>query len=762
MRSRALLAVLTLVSLAIVAAPASASPGFASCPGATLTSPAAGVVRATWNKFPGTVAGHVLLAVGPVGTARSGEEISRGPARGTDIGGLTPGATYQVVVAAIVEGTYSNPCLLGSVEVSAPVSPSRPAAPTAAAGDAEVTTVSWVDTTWPGTAGVRSWRFYVESLTTYGFLHGRRFDLPYNQRSMALPALTPGETYRFYVQPIFTPTAGAVVFGALSLASSDFLVLSGTTPSRPTGLSVAQFGTEIDLAWTYVGPNLTSQRLEIVSEGLRGGEVLTLGPTVRKTRLTGLSDATGYSIRVRGVNAAGAGPWSAAVDALLPTPPAPSLVSATPVTGGAVDLRWTRTARDVQRYELLIHAPSWAARAGETLEVAASGTRVGRLTPGVEYGFQVRAAGLNGLGAWGSIWTVITSGSSGFPAMPSPVVEQITADSVRVSWPFPTAGPCAPQSGVRVCSVDVLGVPDQGAVVSRRVAAEFDRVVFHGLVPDRTYVFMTATVSPTGRGAYSPGSSATLVQNPAPVFPAIPSGLTASSIGHSSVSLSWSYSGPTLTSQRLEFSVPSRPDLSGTVYVAPGARTFTITELAPDTAYSFRVRGVNTFGMGSWSAPLEAPTVAYEDPNSVTIVYPGALQDVQSVQQFGTFNFAHGWAVTITGYTANLSTPGTWVGTAPLNGQLYFRTTIAKSNNSDIDGGSTGWVIVTKNSAGTITSVVPVWSTAPWDVFNVFPNLVSSSGTLWIAPGQFNGTAWVILPGQTPQQFGTYTPIPKS
>jgi hypothetical protein len=137
--------------------------------------------------------------------------------------------------------------------------------------------------------------------------------------------------------------------------------------------------------------------------------------------------------------------------------------------------------------------------------------------------------------------------------------------------------------------------------------------VVTGLTSGSSYFFRVRAVNKAGFGPYASTTVAALIGLP----PGAPTSLTATA-GERQVQLSWvapaSTGGVAISDYTIEQSVDS--GVTWTAVTRPSASTalgFTVTGLAGQTAYQFRVRAVNGIGPGAWSSTAAATPVSYDD-----------------------------------------------------------------------------------------------------------------------------------------------------
>ena len=131
----------------------------------------------------------------------------------------------------------------------------------------------------------------------------------------------------------------------------------------------------------------------------------------------------------------------------------------------------------------------------------------------------------------------------------------------------------------------------------------------NGLTNGTTYTFQVRAVNDVGPGPLS-APSAPLTPLGPPDAPGTPTGTR----GNAQVTLTWTApannGGFPITGYDVEYRVAGTGVAAGTVSFASAATTQTITGLTNGTAYRFRVRAVNSFGAGAFSALSAAVTPA--------------------------------------------------------------------------------------------------------------------------------------------------------
>ena len=402
--------------------------------------------------------------------------------------------------------------------------------------------------------------------------------------SHTVTGLTNGTEYTFAVR---------AVNGRAATASAT----PAPVPAAPAGLSAAPGDGQVALSWTdpdnssITGYELSTDEGDYIE--ISGSDDETTDYTV-----TGLTNGTAYTFRVRAVNASGKGAASDAVSATpLAVPEAPAGLTATP-GDGQVALSWTDPGNSsISGYELSTDGGDYIEISGsddETTDYTVTG-----LTNGTSYTFAVQAVNASGTGA-------ASAAVSATPlfAAPTNLGAKVGDGQVELSWTDPGNSSI---SGYEVSS-ELSSEDDEDRTYSLIVssnASTIDHTVT-GLTNDEPYTFWLRAVN----GAAAWVSATPTVTNVE--LPAAPSNLQASP-GDGQVTLSWEDPGnPTITG----YHVSSDGGSSYSLIVPSNATTIdhTVAGLTNGTKYTFGVRAVNVGGTGEPAlvsatplAPLAVP-----------------------------------------------------------------------------------------------------------------------------------------------------------
>ena len=206
-------------------------------------------------------------------------------------------------------------------------------------------------------------------------------------------------------------TGGNATDGTDTLTNVERLVFSDTVPPGAPTIGPATAGNaSATVNWTAPTGTVTGYQVRVVdtATNTQVGALRPAGAGATSLVVNGLTNGTSYRFQVQGVNAVGAGPFSALSNAV--TPAAPTVAGAPTIglaTGGnaSATVRWTPPARNggspITGYEVRAVNAATNAQVGALRPAGPAATTlvVTGLTNGTGYRFQVRA--VNGVGAGG-------------------------------------------------------------------------------------------------------------------------------------------------------------------------------------------------------------------------------------------------------------------------------------------------------------------------------------------------------------------------
>ncbi len=380
------------------------------------------------------------------------------PTASQRISSLTNGTGYDVRVRAtnsVGDGPWSDTGQ-GTPALTVPAAPAKPAV----TATATTLAVSWTAPDGYGSAITAYHVVYAGSDTSLTITNWRD-NLP--GTSTTITGLKPGIEYWVRVR-----ARNAVGWGEWS--GWTILNTPTTVPGKPAVTVGARNG-GLDVSWTAEtgGTAITGYTVQYKETTAADAPATTANdpstgwvevtrtetdPPTASQRISGLTNGTGYDVRVRATNSVGDGPWSDTTQGTPALPAAPAGLEVGARNGG-LDLRWdaapVATGYDVhytsapagsvadgaavQTGGSPSAATGWVAvsRGAETDPPAAS-QRISGLNNGTDYRVRVRAVEGSVAGAWAH--------GTGTPALavPSaPAAPSVTAraTSLAVSWTAP-------------------------------------------------------------------------------------------------------------------------------------------------------------------------------------------------------------------------------------------------------------------------------------------------------------------------------------
>jgi alpha-tubulin suppressor-like RCC1 family protein len=372
-----------------------------SAPATISATPGDGQVTLNWSAPPSDggsqITGYVVTP--SIGAVPQAPITFPSIAISQIITGLTNGATYTFKVAAINEaGTGAqSPASAPVTPTSAEVVPGAPTGVTGTPGNGSVQ-LSWNA---PASTGTQPIDGYVVT-PSVGGVNQTPVTFDSTATTQTIPGLTNGFGYRFRVA-----ARSAAGVGANSTLSPTYTPRS--EPSQPTGVSAVAGNGQATVSWTAPvsngGAAITGYAV-VPYIGAAAQSPVGFASTATTQVVTGLTNGTTYTFRVRAQNAAGFGSSS---DPSAPvTPQGPITVPGTPtgVTGtagdGQVSLSWSAPASNggsaITGY-VVTPSIDGVAQAPVTFSSVLTNQVVTGLANGTAYTFRVAAKNAAGTGA---------------------------------------------------------------------------------------------------------------------------------------------------------------------------------------------------------------------------------------------------------------------------------------------------------------------------------------------------------------------------
>lgn len=290
------------------------------------------------------------------------------------------------------------------------------------------------------------------------------------------------------------------------------------------------------------------------------GKTYTVTGTSQK--MTGLTDDTSYSYRIRSHNAGGYSGYSSYMTVRTPmkAPGVPTGLSYS-ASSTSVTVSWNSVAK-AQSYDLAFN--------GTVYNTTSTYKSVSGLTPNTSYRCQVRAKNTGGTSAYSSAYTVRTLVSP--PARPTNVRATATKDSVTVSW--------SSVSGATGYKLIFNGMTYSLTGTSKTIT---------GLTPDTDYEYTVYAYNAGGSSPYASWQTITTVA----VGPAVPADVAARN-GFNSVIVDFP---PVVGAVDYDIKFDDVVcHVSGTDHMESGRICKVFSGLQPNTEHTFCARANNAEG----------------------------------------------------------------------------------------------------------------------------------------------------------------------
>ncbi len=447
-----------------------------------------------------------------------------------------------------------------------------------------------------------------------------------------------GVGYTFRIRGVNDPDGVNPLYG--QILESSMPTVPGVTPPAPSKLSVVGGDRQVTLTWVSGGtggPPITQwQYCELSSRSCTPTSAWNIVPGshagTTTTTVTGLTNGTSYTYRVRAVNAIGGG---APIQGLPVVPGrVPGVVDRVVVEPGDGEVSvWVAPPVDtggvpVTGYEVRKKVAGGTYDAWEPLGTSVSGTSSARpsaergsgavvknLVNGVGYTFQVRAKNAFGVGPEKESSVVVPVGS--------PTAGELRAEAgdarVVLSWSAGDAG------GSTVTEWQYRQQPGDGGYGPWVAIADSDaETATHtvtGLSNGISYTFQIRALTPNRQVTGDPFESPPVT--PATVPPP-PVGLTATR-GDESVTLSWApgVSGRpgqddyAATTTGWHYRTRTADDSGEWADIDDSDADTTshdVTDLTNGVAYTFDIRAVNAMGNGAAASATATPATVPSAP----------------------------------------------------------------------------------------------------------------------------------------------------
>jgi chitodextrinase len=526
---------------------------------------------------------------------------------------------------------------------------------------------------------------------------------------------------------------------------------TNVAPSVPTGLQTSSVtATSLTLSWTAsTGSSpITYSVLDRVG-GTGSFTTVASGISGTSRAVSGLTSSTTYNFEVTATGPGGTSAPSAVLSATtLAASVAPSVpvgLQASNVGSTGLTLSWNASTGTAPiTYNVLDRVTGAGTFSSVATGISGTSTTISGLTAGTSYDLEVVATGPGGTSAPSAVLTVSTPTVTSAPSSPTglqssnvtttsltlswnasiPPVKAITAtgsgSTLNVSWTSPSAAPI---------TYNVLDrITGTGNFSSAATGISGTSTTISGLTAGTSYDLEVVATSSDGTSA--PSAVLTVTTSSVVTAPSVPTGLRATSVATTSLTLSWTAStgtGP------ITYNVLDRVTGTGsfTSVAGPSGTSTSISGLTANTSYDFEVIAT---GPGGTSAPSTVLTVTTLTTNVAPSV-PTGLQ----ASNITTTSAALSWsASTGTGpitYTVQSRISGTGSFVPVASGVSGTSTTInglTANTNFDFEVIATG---PGGTSAPSAVLTITTLASGGAEVIYVLEESLASTGPWTVVPG---------------------------
>jgi titin len=544
--------------------------------------------------------------------------------------------------------------------------------------------------------------------------------------SCTISSLTNGTNYEFEV--LATNAVGSSVYSAASPVLTPAAV-----PTAPTSLVATPSDGQLSIAFTAPTSSISISGYDYSLDG--GTTWVSSGATTSPVVVTGLTDGTSYSVKLRGNNASGNGTASSTVTSTPYTiPGAPTITNI--VSGGdGHSLIVTFTAgynggNTITSYQYAISTGANTSNFGSPVTISGTSSpfTITGLSTGTYYTVELRAVNNAGSGPYNIYNNSVTLAAPHAPVLTSVVAGNQTLQVSYTPYTSATNGGSA-ISGISY-SLD-------GGTTWTSAGTLANPFTISGLSNGTSYSVMLKATNPIGTSPSSNSLSATPV-----TVPGAPTNVSVTAAPASAI-VSWiapvSNGGSAITGYTATAYTALSGGSAAKTCTTTGALTCTITGLTNDTNYFVTVLATNSpAGNGPEASPRTLVTPA---------ALPGAptISAITAGSSYLSVAFTAGTADTnnpITSYQYSLNSGSTWV---------VVNTTTSPITISGLNNGTSYSVILQANSLlGSSPSSGSVSST-PY----TFPDQINS-GTISYTAGAGAATASWTAPFNEGSQITEY------
>jgi len=293
---------------------------------------------------------------------------------------------------------------------------------------------------------------------------------------------------------------------AAATFSGDSVVVMVNTVGLALDAPVATAGSNgVTVSWTPPDDDSTVTGYVVTVEPFEGYQqlpVVTYSPTTNSAVVTNLINGNTYTFKVAATNAVGAGPRSAASNAVVSATGLgpPTIGTATRASSGGIAVSWTAPAADggspVTGYVVTPYSGYYPS-GPRTFNSTATTQTINDLVDGRTYRFRVRAINAVGSSAYSTVTNPIVASSTA-PGAPTNVTAVAGDGEATVSWTAPTVDGGSSVTGYIV--TPYVGYIEWPSTTFNSTATT---QTITGLTNGKTYRFRVKAINAVDNSTYS-------------------------------------------------------------------------------------------------------------------------------------------------------------------------------------------------------------------------------------------------------------------
>jgi pimeloyl-ACP methyl ester carboxylesterase len=408
-----------------------------------------------------------------------------------------------------------------------------------------------------------------------------------------------------------------VQIGGVSSQTGVTVAVSGSPapiPGAPQNLTASvNVSGQVVLGWTPADSVATRVHIERQFAGNEFTEIALIKATTTFTDAN-VTVGTTYEYRIRAENDYGFSPYSAVVTTMVPAPQLspPTNLQAAALSLTQINLMWSNTNTNATRFHIERRIATGTYIEITAVPATATNYQDTALQANTAYTYRARSEGASGFSGYSN------ESSAATPALPLPPAPTLQAAAtsalqVHLSWSSTATGVVR----FRLERRTATGNYGEISQLSATSTAYDDS----GVTGSTGYFYRVRVETAAGVSPYSNEVAVT-------TFPNAPTNLQGTAISSSQISLTWTNNSPDATAIRVE-SQPSG-STSFTDIGPAGALTDTgVTNLQPNTTYSFRVGAQSSVGYSAYSNVAAVTTLPI--PKTIFLIH-GIGQSKADVQ----------------------------------------------------------------------------------------------------------------------------------